>query len=260
MGGHGSVATEVWVPLVAIGTGIAAVALAYVLFTSLNGSSNESSSSSKKSLPGTLQAKGAFSLPAADLSDQSTLDERRRDFYRIIRAQKDLRFAILEGGKLASATDSLKLIEVPADIISGDGREPSSEQMEKILKSLSRFFDDAGAEQLSKKGIFSLVSATTPFAFAMKFGVPPMFHEPHYALLYHKDRKTFQVLWAAAINDKAEPVPADKRWPFFTVYLSDEIDTAIGGSKEIPFTYWAMPNTDETVAKSVEDFCREQFS
>eukprot|EP00392_Amoebophrya_sp_AT5.2_P015721 g15937.t1 len=197
-------------------------------------------------LPGKLQASGQFALALPDLQDESTALERQRDFERICRAQKDLRFAVLRDGKIAGG--GLKLLEVE-----------DASSFRKCMDGVAACVGGTQADAFEKSGAYSFVSASSPFDFSMQLGIVPMFGEPQYVLLYHEDRKTFQVLWGAWINDKAEPMAPGKKWPFFVWYLSEEVLGDSLGDK-VRFTYGAAPNRHSSVVRCVESVLQEQFA
>ncbi|CAD7972016.1 unnamed protein product [Amoebophrya sp. A120] len=237
--------TELWIG-VGVATAVVAVVVGYLLFFH--------DKAGTAPLPGKLLQSGTFQLPLVNFDDESLVEERQRDFMRTCAAQKDLHFLVLkrtiEYGKNEGKVlkTELKLLEL---------KDTSS--FAACMTSLREadFFQTEGAKLFQESGVYSLVSATTPFDFSMKFGVIPMFHDPKYVILYHEDTKQFQILWGAWINDKAEPVPANKRWPFFVWYVSQPL--GMKPPAEISFSYGAIRNTKDSVMKNIEVVCAEMF-
>ncbi|KAJ1457963.1 ankyrin repeat-containing domain protein [Pelagophyceae sp. CCMP2097] len=180
-------------------------------------------------LPGNLQPRGHFSLADPDLRDSGVANERQRDFERVCGSRTFLHVSTLNAG--AKATEP-KLLDV------ANGAKTFEELCDAV---------DAGgalgnAAAVLRESAYALVSATTPFEFAMRFGVPPNFGESRYVLV--REQATLRVLWAAFLNDQPYPIATGDPWPYFACFVSEPLcpGDLLDGRREKRFDYFCEAN------------------
>ena len=100
---------------------------------------------------------------------------------------------------------------------------------------------------------FVLLSASTPFEFAMAHDVIPMFGRPVYVLLYEEETGDVRICWAAFLNDKAAAVGPNDRWPFCCCIISDGVGGGMGGEDDATtrFSYAAEPSSGTAILSYV---------
>lgn len=188
-------------------------------------------------LPGSLETEGAFELEV-DLSDAGVLEERKRDFCRMCAAKDYLQHTTVTGD------DALQPLGV-----SGGSFDECAAQL------LGLFGEESGARALTDGGAFAHVSATTPFEFAMKFGLVPNFPETRFVLVHDARARTFRVFWGAFISNQPTPPPAGAVWPFFVAFLSAPIAaTGKAPPRATAFAYFCEPNAQKRLDKCVEQW------
>ena len=145
-------------------------------------------------LPGGLEPEGDFAA-SVDHEDDAAIDERKRDFVRIVKSRTYL-FASADG-----AAPRLVAADGPCD----------------GFDACARLVDEACGKDAAAR-TFTLLSATTPFDFARHFGVTPHFGESRYVVVASPTGAP-RVAWAALLGDARAP----GAWPFFVLLLSEPL-------------------------------------
>lgn len=155
---------------------------------------------SRRRKPGSLKSKGVFE-GVVDLSDDGVREERERDFMRIA------------GGPFLHLYTVKK--KAPLTLLNLD----SSENFAGYKTQLDKYSSALGSYG------FALISATTPFEFAIQFQVPPNFRETRYVVITGSE--SVRVMWAAQMGK------------FFLCFVSDPLEQ--GHDNKIRFTYFCQP-------------------
>ena len=199
-------------------------------------------------LPGSLQPSGEFELDLSDLTDARALEERQRDFVRLVRAEKFLRF-------VSCTTEALMIDPValiaPPDVAAGD-QTSTAKQFQSFAGQIAERY----GTDVERDGAFTLLTATPPVDFAMHFGFPPTYPEARYAIV--KDsRGASRVFWASFCVGEIKGAPPPK-WPFFVTLLSEPLPP---GRAKATLSYTCASNSttdlDSAVATWFADAARE---
>ena len=145
--------------------------------------------------PGGLEAEGDFES-VFDFDDGRAVDERKRDFARLVKSRQHL-FAANGGAP--------RLV---------DGGVAPCETFDECARVAADALGPAGASVAA--WAYVLLSATTPFEWAEYFGVTPHFGESRYILVGGERPR---VAWCALLGTGAPGA-----WPFFVALLSEPLD------------------------------------
>lgn len=180
-------------PLWLVGA-LAAVAVLWFLF-GRNG---------KPSYPFKMPARGKHR--SSPLPTGADLDERKRDFARIVSQKGGLVVVTSGSNKLDSWESRAKL--------RGDC---GKEKVDEIFSEFGRWLPNMvpgdakiGAERLADR-VVANVAVSEGFSFAMKSGFPPMFPQSKYVLMIEKTGEV-RVLWVAFCTASASPNLTSTPW------------------------------------------------
>ena len=137
-----------------------------------------------------------FSLPKPK---QDNEEERRRDCRRIFQAQKDVWFAVKK--KDSGRYGDMKMLELSR----AEKTEKGSDNLvsfESCMEAVERNVGSQARFSVEKGKAYVLLSASTPFEFAMSHGIMPMFGSPLYVVLYDEVRDFCLGMWESLVSPK----------------------------------------------------------